>query len=129
VIREVAVNLKRIGIPFARRLSASQKTGWPVLFLLVLVSSALFNACVTYIPVDEYNLARAAYESARDADAPKYAPALWFQAEQTYREGQKLYKDRAYGQARSSFNQARSLAEQAENMARLERHKSGDFVP
>jgi hypothetical protein len=89
----------------------------------------LVSACVTYIPADEYNLARAAYEAARDADAARYAPALWFKVEQAYREGQKLFRERDHENARVMFIQAKNFAEQAENAARIERHKSGDFVP
>jgi hypothetical protein len=94
-----------------------------------LAVAIVFSGCVTYIPVDEYNLARAAYEAARDADAPRYAPSLWFNAEQAYRDGQKSFKERNFGDARYKFTQTRNYAEQAENAARLARHQSGDVVP
>jgi hypothetical protein len=105
--------------------------GWRFRWRLVWLAIPLFvlSACVTYIPADEYNLARAAFEAARDADAARYAPALWFKAEQAYREGQKLFKERNYESARAVFVQSKYFAEQAENAARIERHKSGDFVP
>lgn len=96
--------------------------------IIALCAALLLVGCVTYIPVDEYNLARAAYEAARDADAPRYAPALWFNAEQAYRDGQKAYKERRYGEARDHFEDARDYAEKAENAARLARHQSGDIV-
>lgn len=100
------------------------------LLLATLLAVTMFVAgCVTYIPVDEYNLARAAYEAAKDADAARYAPALWFNAEQSYREGQKLFKERNYSGAGSKFKQAKTFAEQAENAARLARHQSGELVP
>jgi len=94
----------------------------------ILVAGFLAG-CVTYIPVDEYNLARTAYEAALDADASRYAPSLWFNAEQTYRGAQKSFKERNFGEARYKFTQARLYAEQAENIARLARHQSGDTVP
>lgn len=113
----------RIGV-FGDRRSVARKTFWPILFCAVLGAAG----CVTH-PIDEYNLARAAFEAARDADATRYAPALWFKAEQSYREGQRLYKNRSYDAAKAVFQNARTYAEQAENAARLERHKSGDFIP
>lgn len=97
--------------------------------LVVVMVMLFFTGCVTYIPVDEYNLARTAYESAKEADAARYAPALWFNAEQAYREGKKAFKDRSYGTARSKFNDAKLYSEQAENAARLARHQSGDIIP
>lgn len=94
------------------------------------VASALaLSGCVTYIPVEEYTLARAAYDSARDAEAARFAQAMWFNAEQNYREGQKAFRDRNYGEAKSRFVEAQKFAEQAENAARVARHQSGQVVP
>lgn len=97
--------------------------------LLVLSSSLFLSGCVTFIPVEEYTLARAAYESAKDADALKYAPALWYKAESAYKEGQRFYADRRYDNASRSFIQAKFLAEKAENAARLARYQSGEGIP
>lgn len=98
---------------------------------LLLVAFVLFSltGCVTHVPVDEYTLARAAYESAKDADAVRYAPSLWYSAEQAYREGQRAYKDRRYEKATEAFLEAKEFAEKAENAARLARHQSGDILP
>jgi hypothetical protein len=96
---------------------------------LVAASSAFMVGCVTYIPVDEYSLARASYEAAKDADAARFAPALWFDAELDYRDAQKLFKERHYEECRDKFVQARVLAEQAENVSRLARHQSGEIIP
>lgn len=96
--------------------------------LAILVSTA-FSGCVTYIPVDEWNTARAAYESARDADAARFVPSMWFKAEQTYREAQRAYKDREYDKAKALFIRARIYCEQAENAARLARYQSGEVIP
>ena len=97
-------------------------------FSLGLLSLTL-SGCVTYIPVEEYTIARAAVDSAKDAEAPRYVPALWFNAEQAYHEGEKAFRDRSYGEAQSKFENAKTFAEQAENAARLNRHQSGDVVP
>jgi hypothetical protein len=97
--------------------------------LLALGIAPMISSCVTYLPVDEWTIARSAYEAAKDADSARYVPSIWFNAEQTYREAQKAYKDRHYAQAKRLFNEARSLCEQAENAARLARQKSGEVVP
>lgn len=68
-------------------------------------------------------------DGARDAEAARYAQALWYKAEQAYREGEALYKERDYSQAGDRFIQARSFAEQAENAARIARFESGDLAP
>jgi len=94
-----------------------------------LLSLALCTACVTYLPVDEWTMARSAYEAARDADSARYVPSIWFNAEQTYREAQKAYRDRRYSSAKTLFVQAKQLCEQAENAARLARQQSGEVVP
>jgi hypothetical protein len=74
-------------------------------------------------------LARAAVEAAKDADAPRYAPNLWYKAEEAYLLGQRLYKDRRFESARDAFVDAKYNAERAENSARLSRFQSGDAVP
>ncbi len=95
------------------------------------MACALFASvgCVSMIPVDEYTIARAAMEGARESEAPRFAPALWYKAEQAFREGEAYFRDRAYSDAATRFTQARSLAEQAENAARLSRFESGDLAP
>lgn len=90
---------------------------------------ALSIGCVSLIPVDEYTIARAAMEGARESEAPRYAPALWYKAEQAYREGETFFRERAYDEALKRFVQARTWAEQAENAARLSRFESGDLAP
>ena len=96
--------------------------------LAILVSAAL-SGCVTYVPVDEWNIARAAYEAAREADAPRFVPSMWFKAEQTYREAQRAYRERDYEKAKELFKKARVYCEQAENAARLARYQSGEVIP
>ncbi|CAN5545988.1 hypothetical protein BH10BDE1_BH10BDE1_31810 [soil metagenome] len=81
------------------------------------------------IPVDEYTIARAAMDGARESEAPRFAPALWYKAEQAFREGETFFRDRDYSGASKRFSSARTLAEQAENAARLSRFESGDLAP
>lgn len=89
----------------------------------------LVTGCVHRIPVDEYTMARAAYEAAKDADSARFAPSLWFNAEQAYREGQKAFRDRRYEEAKNAFTKAQELSEQAENSAKLSRNQSGEVIP
>lgn len=99
--------------------------------LRFLIASALVvtAGCVSMIPVDEYTIARAAMDGARESEAPRFAPALWYKAEQAFREGEAYFRNRAYSDASDRFVQARALAEQAENAARLSRFESGDLAP
>lgn len=93
---------------------------------LVAVAASEFG-CVSSVPVEPYVLARAAYESAHEAEAVRYAPGPWYNAEQNYREGQKAYRDRRYNDAEAFFEQARIDAEQAEVESRIARRSSGDL--
>lgn len=95
----------------------------------LIVAGLLQAGCVSSFPVEEFTLARAAFEAARDADAPRYAPTLWYKTETAYEEGKRLYKDRRYDEARTAFRDAKFNAERAENAARLARFQSGDAVP
>jgi hypothetical protein len=79
-------------------------------------------------PVEEYTLARAAIEAARAVQAPRHSPGYWHQADEAYRQGRLLYKDRDYTKAREAFIKARIAAEKAENSARLIRQKTGDVL-
>lgn len=103
------------------------------LLSIAILATAIFSSglvsCVSVIPVDEYTIARAAMDGAKESEAPRYAPALWYKAEQAYREGETFFRERAYDAALKRFNQARVLAEQAENAARLSRFESGDLAP
>jgi hypothetical protein len=101
-----------------------------ILLVCTLVFSiGVFAGCVSMIPVDEYTIARAAMDGAKESEAPRFAPALWYKAEQAYREGETFFRDRAYADAAKRFAAARTLAEQAENAARLSRFESGDLAP
>lgn len=97
--------------------------------LLVLCSFLFLSGCATTPPVEDFTLARAAMDAARESDAPKFAPSLWFKAEESFRLGQLSYRDRRFAMARKEFVEARDLAEQAENAARLKRFQTGETVP
>lgn len=88
-------------------------------FIFALVS------CAGSPPVEEYNLARAAYDAATEAESSRYAQGLWYKADDTYKNAIRLYKDRDNSAAREEFDEARELLERAENAARLNRFQSG----
>lgn len=100
------------------------------LFCIFLTAAlALGVGCISFIPVDDYTIARAAMDGARESEAPRFAPALWYRAEQAFREGETFFRERDYENSAKRFSQARTLAEQAENAARLSRFESGDLAP
>lgn len=91
---------------------------------LVLLSSCATNAP----PLEDYVLADVALKSAKSIQAVRYAPSVWHQAEEFYRQGRILYKEREYAEAKELFIQARKAAEKAENTARITRQKNGEFL-
>ncbi len=80
------------------------------------------------VPLDEYTMARAALDAARDVQAPRLSPGFWHQAEEAYRRGRLLYRDSRWDEARIEFLKAKQAAEKAENSARLNRQKTGDIL-
>lgn len=86
-------------------------------------------SCVTIPPpLEEYVLARAAINAAREVQAARHSPGYWHQAEEAYRRARIFYNDREWEQARAEFTKARVAAEKAENSARLIRQKTGDVL-
>lgn len=79
-------------------------------------------------PLEEYSLARAAIEAARNVQASRHSPGYWHQADEAYRKGQVFYRDRNWARARTEFIRARIAAEKAENSARLIRQKTGEIL-
>jgi len=98
-------------------------------FLFLLFASLLLFSCQTIPePVDDYTLARAALEAARDVQAARYSPGLWHQAENFYKQGQYYYREKDWAQAKSFFQKSRISAEKAENSSRLIRQKTGEVL-
>ena len=95
---------------------------------LLAVVASLASGCVSF-PIEDYNLARAAMDAAREKDAARFAPGWWYKAEEAYKQAVRLYRERSFGPARDYFIQARFLAEKAENTARLEQFKTGEGLP
>ncbi len=80
----------------------------------------------TTIPIQEYTIAKSAYEAALAAESAKYAPQLFYKAEKAYKNAEKLYKEKDYSGAREAFLYSQKLAEKAESAARLKQFKSGE---
>jgi hypothetical protein len=84
-------------------------------------------SCVTVsMPVQEYSLAKAAYEAAVAAESAKYAPQLFYKAEKAYKKGERLYKERDYDAARELFVTSQRLSERAEDESRVKQFNSGE---
>lgn len=116
-----------MGIAQMSRRKAQTMKGSLTAGLLFLGLVLGLSGCVTSVPVEDYTLARAAYEAAKEAEALRYAPALWYNAEQAYRLGQRAYRERHYDEAEHQFKEAKLAAEKAENAARIARQNAGDL--
>ncbi len=98
-------------------------------FFLIALLAFVVQGCQTGpMPLEEYTLARAAIDAAREVQAPRLAPGFWHQAEEAYRKGRLFYRDRRWDEARIEFLKARQAAEKAENSARLARQRSGEVL-
>lgn len=78
------------------------------------------------LPVQEYSLAKAAYEAAVASESAKYAPQLFYKAEKAYKKGERLYKERDFEAARLQFVTSQKLAEKAEDESRVKQFNSGE---
>jgi hypothetical protein len=94
---------------------------FPLVFLLA--------SCAEKPPVEEYTLARSAVDAAQNSSATKYAPGLWYKAEENYRQGETLFKKGSFDQAKEYFITAQDYAERAENKARYEKKRLGEDLP
>lgn len=100
-----------------------------VQFLISLFLVIGFTGCAQNPPLQEYTLAKTALDAAQNAGGAKYAPSLWFKAEENYREGESLFKNGHFDQATIRFNQSIDFSEKTENKARYEKRKMGEELP
>lgn len=94
------------------------------LFLMILMVGCAVNP-----PVQEFTLARTALDAAQVSGAAKYAPSLWFKAEENYRKGENAFKKGDFEVAKGFFVESQDFAERAENKARYDKRKSGEDLP
>ena len=100
-----------------------------ILRAVVFAFIALTIGCVSApVPSLEYTLADSALKAAKNVQAVRYAPQLWYEAEESYRQGRILYNEREYEQARELFVKARLAAERSEVSARLIRFRNGEVL-
>ncbi len=97
-------------------------------FISLALIFCLLSCQTVPAPLEEYTLARAAMDAARNVQAPRHSPGYWNQADQAYRQGQEDYRDHSWSKAKEEFIKARSAAEKAENSARLIRQKTGEVL-
>ena len=98
--------------------------------ILVLMGAFGFLiGCATEPPLEQFTIARAALNAARDVDATRYSPGHFHRAEEQYRYGEKSYRAEDYAVAKNYFEQAIYFAEQAENSTRLKKFKTGESFP
>lgn len=83
-------------------------------------------SCVGAPPVEDYNIASTALNSARIAGAPRFAAGYLARATDSYKLAQKFYEDRDYERARTALRQAKLFAERAENLSALKRAQTGE---
>lgn len=81
------------------------------LCLIVCVGAA--SACATSPPVQEMSDARQAIAAAADAEAAKYAPAPFGDAQRFLAEAEEQLRRQAYGPARANAVRAKNRALQA----------------
>lgn len=97
--------------------------------LIGLLICILTLGCQTIEPpIEEWVLARAAFDAAKSVQAARYSPGYWHQAEESYKRARILYKEESYEEAKAEFLAARKAAEKAENSARLKRFQSGEVL-
>ncbi len=97
--------------------------------ILLLGFLLLCSSCVGPYPIEEHTLARAAIQAAKEKNADRYAPGLWFKAEQTYKRAERQARNQEHDDAKSTFMRAKRLAERAEVTARVKKFQSGDTFP
>lgn len=98
--------------------------------LLLCPFFILLVGCVSPGPArQEYNLAKVALQAAKDAEAKRYSPKVFSQANRYMRKGERSYKDRDFGRAEEYFKKCRFYSEKAENVSRVKMFKQGEVAP
>lgn len=77
-------------------------------------------------PIEEYNLAQAAFRSAQDSEAKRYAPKVFQQAGRYFKRAEQAYTERYYSESVEYFRKSRYYSEKAENISRTKMFKQGE---
>lgn len=94
--------------------------------IVVSILGFFIFSCAGAPPYNEYNLARTAIDYARQSEAQRFASIGLSRAEQAYRQGEVLIKEKEYRLAKEAFLRAQRYAEKAEELARLKRSQAGE---
>lgn len=96
---------------------------------LVLLIPLVWAGCVTTAaPIQDYALARAALQAAKEVDAARLASGYYHRALENYSRAEVLFEERQFELARDLFIKSRLDFERAENSAQAQRKKSGDVL-
>lgn len=87
------------------------------------------GGCTQKPPLSEYTLAKTALDAAQSAGSPKFAPGLWYKAEENYRSGENAFRKGDYEEAKNYFDLSVDYSEKAENKARFDKKRLGDDLP
>lgn len=97
--------------------------------ILKFIFPVLLAGCTSVtVPIQEYTLARSALESAQLSDAERLAPLVFQQAQQSFKQAERLYEEREFEESRLLFIKARKLSEKAEGTARIKKSKTGEVL-
>lgn len=97
--------------------------------LFLFMGPIFLVSCATEPPLEQFTIARASLNAARDVDSTRFSPGHFHRAEEQYRLGEKAYRSEDYALAKKYFEQSIYFAEQAENSTRLKKFKSGESFP
>ncbi len=100
---------------------------------ILIVSLLLFPALLLILgcggePTNELAAAKQALESARAAEADKYAPDLFAQAENAITEAENLIVEKKYAEAKKLLMDARNVADQAASQAQIGKEETKTHV-
>lgn len=99
------------------------KKGIVVIGLLLLPCLLLMLGCGGE-PTKQLADAKAALDKAREAEADKYAPDLFTQAENSITEAENLIAQKKYGEAKKLLMDAASVADQAASQAAVNKENT-----
>lgn len=102
---------------------------WSRFFLSSVFFAFGVVSCATPKPIQDFALARQAMQSARKANASKFASDLYHRAEIAYQKAEVAFREGDHSQAKDYFIEAVRFAEESEEEARLKSFKSGEFGP
>ena len=93
-------------------------------FISLLFCSFVFLSCVAPAPFEEYALAQAALEGARQAKAKQHSPRYYQMAQSYFRQAQIYFKNKNFDKSLQYFRKSKDMAEKAERVSATQ--MSGD---